>query len=132
MSTSRRTAIHVDGLGHGSNPIPAASRIDNIVYSGGVAGQARDGSGMPESVEAQTVNMFSNMRAIVEAAGGSVADIIRVTVFARDRAEVGEPLNEAWLQMFPDEDDRPARHLTIVDIHPLMRIQCEFVAVVET
>lgn len=131
MSARRRTAIHVEGLSHGANPIRAASRIDNIVYSGGVAGQARDGSGVPESVEAQTANMFSNMQAIVEAAGGSVADIIRVTVFARDRAQVGDALNGAWLQMFPDEHDRPARHLTVADIHPLLRIQCEFVAVLE-
>ncbi|MGB5759457.1 MAG: RidA family protein [Acidimicrobiales bacterium] len=129
MSAARRTAIHVEGLSHGANPIPAASRVDNIVYSGGVAGQARDGSGVPDSIEDQTINMFSNMEAIVEAAGGSVADIVRVTVFARDRDEVGEALNTSWLQMFPDEHDRPARHLTIADIHPALRIQCEFVAV---
>ena len=132
MTTARRTAIHVDGLSHGGNPIPAASRVDNIVYSGGIAGQARDGSGIPESIEDQTVNMFSNMAAIVEAAGGTASDIVRVTVFARDRAEVGEALNASWLQMFPDEHDRPSRHLTIADIHPAMRIQCEFVAVLET
>lgn len=130
MPSSRRTAIHVDGLSHGSNPIPAASRIGNLVYSGGVSGLDPQGGRMPEEFEDEVAQMFSNMRATVEAAGGSVGDIIRVTVFARDR-DGSAALNEAWVEMFPDGHDRPARHLNIADLHPAMRIQCEFVAVLD-
>ena len=131
MPGSRRKAIYVEGLSHGDNPIPAASRIGNTVYSGGVSGFDRASQAMPEALDDEVTHLFANMRATVEAAGGTVADIIRVTVFARDRGTVGPLLNAAWLEMFPDEDDRPARHLNVAEIHPAMRIQCEFVAILD-
>ncbi len=131
MAGSRRKAIYVEGLGHGDHPIPAASRIGDTVYSGGVSGLDRATQAMPEALEDEVVHLFANMRATVEAAGGTVADIIRVTVFARDRAAVGPALNARWLEMFPDANDRPARHVNVAEIHPAMRIQCEFVAILD-
>lgn len=131
MRGSRRQAIYVEGLAHGANPIPAASRIGNTVYSGGISGLDRATQAMPERLEDEVSTMFANMQATVEAAGGSIADIIRVSVFARDRGAVGSALNAAWLEMFPNQDDRPARHLNVTEIHAAMRIQCEFVAILD-
>jgi hypothetical protein len=37
-------------------------------------------------------------------------------------------VNEYWLMMFPDPDDRPARHITVVDNLPA-RAQVQFLAV---
>ena len=62
-------------------------RTDNIVW---IAGQvARDaggnliGEGDPE---AQAEQCFRNMRAIVEAAGGTMDDIVRLVIYLTDRA----------------------------------------------
>ena len=38
-------------------------------------------------------------------------------------------VNREWLSMFPDEDDRPARHIVRTDLRRGMLVQCEFVAV---
>ena len=36
---SNRKSIEVEGFSHGANPIPAASRVGNIVMTGGISGQ---------------------------------------------------------------------------------------------
>ena len=86
-SQSRRKSIHIGGFKH-ANPIPNACRIGDLVMSGVILG--RDAAGqMPDSLEAQCANMFGHMKAIVEAAGGSTDDIIKMTVWLNDRTQAG-------------------------------------------
>src|SRR6201993_838526 len=96
------------------NPIPNACRIGNLVMSGVILGRDSDGK-MPETLEAQCANMFAHMKATVEAAGGTTDDIIKMTVWLKDRSQRG-PVNVEWLKMFPDEDSRPARHALQMDM----------------
>ena len=129
MSNSpRRKSIHIGSFTH-ANPIPNACRIGNLVMSGVILG--RDASGkMPESLDAQCANMFAHMKATVEAAGGTTDDIIKMTVWLKDRSQRG-PVNVEWLKMFPDEHSRPARHTVASgDFSPPMQIQCDLVAVI--
>lgn len=55
-----------------------------------IAGQiARDSAGTligVGDVEAQAVQCYENVRAVVEAAGGTMADVVRCTVYITDRA----------------------------------------------
>src|SRR5262245_51597562 len=82
---ARRKSIHIGGFKH-ANPIPNACRIGHLVMSGVILG--RDASGnMPASMEAQCANMFAHMKATVEAAGGSTSDIIKMTVWLKDRSQ---------------------------------------------
>jgi len=124
--TARRKSIHIGGFKH-ANPIPNACRIGNLVMSGVILGRDGDGK-MPERIEAQCANMFAHMKATVEAAGGSTSDIIKMTVWLKDRSQRG-PVNAEWLKMFPDEHDRPARHTLLYDLAGGMLMQCEIVAV---
>ena len=79
----RRTSVYVEGFGH-VNPIPAACRIRDLIYSGVITG--RDpGTGLPpETLDEQCAQMFRHLRDIVEAAGASLGDVIKVTVWLRD------------------------------------------------
>lgn len=126
--TARRRSIHIDGFKH-VNPIPNACRIGNLVMSGVILGRDADGK-MPESLEAQCANMFGHMRATVEAAGGTTDDIIKMTVWLKDRSQRG-PLNAEWLKMFPDEHSRPARHSQHADMEGGSLVQCDFTAVID-
>lgn len=125
---SVRKVIIVPGLTHGANPIPAAAMVGPLLKSGGIIGIDRANGEIPESLEDQCSNMFSNLKAIVEGAGGTTDHIVKMTVWATDKS-VRDPLNEEWLQMFPDETNRPARHLLSVDSfrHPI-KIQCDIEA----
>ena len=71
--------------------------------------------------------MFSNMKAIVEVVGASTEDIIKMTVFIRDRNNRG-PFDREWLRMFPDSNSRPARHAQPLTIEGPALIQCDFCA----
>ena len=82
--TARRKSIHIGGFKH-ANPIPNACRIGNLVMSGVILGRSNDGK-MPETLEAQCANMFAHMKATVEAAGGTTDDIIKMTVWLKDRS----------------------------------------------
>lgn len=83
----------------------------------------------PPEVERQCELLFGNIRRLMEAAGGSIDDIIKVTVWVKDKSSKSE-INRQWLAMFPDPAARPARHtFTYSDIPPGMFVQCEIVAV---
>ena len=126
MNTPRRS-IQVHGLGHGQ-PIPNACRIGDLIWSGGINGSDPATGSLPEELADEVAQMFANLEAIVRAADATVDDIIRLSVYAPDRG-VTSCLNDTWIATFPDEASRPARHLSIQEIHPALRIQCEFVAV---
>lgn len=131
MSSVERQSIYLEGHAHGSLPIPAASRVGNLIATGGVRGVDRETGEMSADVETQTGNMFDNLVAIVEAGGGSAATILKVTVFVKS-TEARAALNPAWVAQFPDPDCRPARH--VVDNPALgggMLVQCEALALVK-
>jgi 2-iminobutanoate/2-iminopropanoate deaminase len=128
MSNTRRKSIHISGFKH-ANPIPNASRIGNLVMSGVILGRDSAGS-MPPTIEAQCANMFAHMQAIVEAAGGSTSDIIKMTVWLKDRSQRA-PVNAEWVKMFPDEHSRPARHALQSDMDGGALVQCDFTAVID-
>jgi enamine deaminase RidA (YjgF/YER057c/UK114 family) len=74
--------------------------------------------------------MFAHMKAIVEAGGGSTDDIIKMTVWLKDRSQRG-PVNTEWVKMFPDEHSRPARHALQMDMEGGALVQCDFTAVID-
>ena len=53
--------------------------------------------------------MFANVRRVMDAAGGSADDIIKMNVWITDRA-LRPIINKYWVEMFPDPHSRPARH----------------------
>jgi len=128
-NASKRQSFEVEGLGH-ANPIPAVSRIGNLVVTGGISGMdARTGK-IPEDISAQCANMFANLRKILAAAGAGPEDIIRITVWI-ERPEVRAEVNKEWLVLFPDPHSRPARHTMFYDrFTKPMAVQCEAWAVI--
>jgi enamine deaminase RidA (YjgF/YER057c/UK114 family) len=126
---SKRKSFDVEGLGH-ANPIPAVSRIGNIVATGGVSGMDTRTGKIPEDTAAQCALMFANLRQILAAAGATPDDVIRVTVWIK-RPEIRAEVNKEWVVMFPEPDSRPARHTMFYDhFAGAMAVQCEAWAVI--
>lgn len=128
-AANRRMSVVVKGLAH-KHPVPNACRIGNLVVSGAISGVDSETHMMPEDLTSQCAHVFANMKAIVEAAGGSAADIIKVTVYLRDR-DNREPLNVEWVRMFPDPAARPARHSQPLMVDGPSLVQCDFMALIE-
>jgi enamine deaminase RidA (YjgF/YER057c/UK114 family) len=123
-----RRSIEVAGFKHG-NPIPAASRIGNIVMTGVISAKDAQSGKLPETLEAQCTAMFRNVRDIIEAAGGKTEHIIKMTVWLRNLAD-RKALNEEWLKMFPAAASRPARHALLHQGEGDSLIVCDFTAVI--
>lgn len=127
---SKRRSIEVEGFSHGATPIPAASRIGNMIASGGIAGLDIATGKIPADLEAQVIAMFANVRKIVEAGGGATEDILKMTIWVRDRA-ARATIDPNWIRMFPDPHSRPARHVLVYQLPDPMLVQCEFLAMLE-
>ena len=124
-----RTSIYVEGFGH-KNPIPAACRVGNIVYSGSIQGTDPATGGYGADLDAQAALMFAHVKRIVEAAGGSPENIVKMTVWLKDRGN-RDAINREWLKMFPDPHSRPARHAIQSSLDGDKLVECDFVAVLD-
>ena len=82
---SRRRSFEVSGLEH-ENPIPMGCTIGPFMMSSGIFGMEPGSRKTPPDVESQCKLMFENIRRVMEAAGGSVEDIIKVVVWAKDKS----------------------------------------------
>jgi len=124
---AKRKSIYVEGFSH-KNPIPAACRIGNSLYSGSIQGTDPASGKYGATLEEQCSLMFAHVRRIVEAAGGGSGDIVKMTVWMKDRTQRAA-LNKPWLEMFPDANSRPARHTMNGDLDGEKLIECDFVAI---
>jgi 2-iminobutanoate/2-iminopropanoate deaminase len=125
---ARRQSINGKQARH-ENPIPNASRVGNIVMSSVIGGANPGTRDLPASLEAQVANVFAHIRHDVEAAGGSVDDIVKVTFWVKDPARQRAALNEEWVKMFPDPAARPARHTLTLPPDSRALVQADFTAV---
>jgi 2-iminobutanoate/2-iminopropanoate deaminase len=124
---SRRLSIEPEGLAHAGLPIPAASRIGPLLATGGVRGVDRSTGQMPAGIDAQVRLMFDNLKAILEAGGGDLSSVVKVTVWVA-APEHRAALNPAWVECFPDPASRPARHTLVYDLPGGMLVQCDALA----
>jgi len=123
-----RRSIEVEGFSHGAQPIPAASRVGPLIMSGGISGLDAGTGKIPDDVQDQARLMFANLRLILQAAGASLDDVARMTVFVKV-PEARAAVNVEWRAAFPDAASRPARHTLQNDHLPLnMLVQCDVTA----
>ena len=128
-ATTRQT-LHIDGFGH-KNPIPAAARKGPLLMSGLINGTDPATGHLADGLEAQCAAMFEQIRRILAVGGGTVDDLVRMTVWLKDRTQ-REPLNRQWLAMFPDPLHRPARMaLHAPDLAGGILVQCEITAYID-
>jgi enamine deaminase RidA (YjgF/YER057c/UK114 family) len=121
-----RRSIYIDEFKH-QNPIPNAARIGNIIVSGLLRGVDPVTHAYPPNLDQQCKFMFANVRRTVEAGGGTIDDIIKITVWMGEMQR--QAVNVEWLKMFPDPETRPARQIMLTSMEPGVLVQCDFMAV---
>lgn len=124
---TKRQVIQINGSAH-ENPIPTAVKIGNMVYTSALMGTDPSSGQMPETVEEEVAQLFNYILEIMEKAGGSSENIAHLSVSVTDRS-YKEIVNKEWLKLFPDPDNRPARHTTAHSLKPGVHVQVEMVAV---
>lgn len=109
-------------------PYSQGVKVGNLVYtSGQIPLNPLDGS-MPSSIEEQTKQSLENCKAILEAAGTSLDNVIKTTVFLADMNDFVK-MNEVYATYFPSNP--PARSAVQVAKLPKdAQIEIEMIATI--
>jgi 2-iminobutanoate/2-iminopropanoate deaminase len=91
-----------DALGPYSQAIVAAG----FVFCSGMAGIDPDTGEIADGIEAQTEQALRNLAAVLSAAGASMGDVVKTTIFYANVDDFGR-LNEVYAKHMPDPP--PAR-----------------------
>ena len=81
-----------------------AVRVGDTVYLSGQIGLDPATMQMVDGIDAQIVRVFENLKAVAEASGGSLADIVKLNVFLTDLgnfAKVNETMARYFSEPFP-------------------------------
>ncbi len=78
-----------------------AVKVGDTVYLSGQIGLDPTTMQLAEGIDAQIVRVFDNLKAVAEAAGGSLADVVKLNVFLTDLAHF-KTVNEVMGCYFPE------------------------------
>ena len=101
-----KTAIVTDKAPAAIGPSSAATQVGNTVYVSGQLPADPATGAFPEGIAAQTRQSLMNLKAILEAAGMTMNDVVKTTVLLSDIANFGE-MNKVYAEFF--EAPFPAR-----------------------
>ncbi len=76
--------IHSENAPQAIGTYSQAVRINNTVYLSGQIGLDPKTMKLETGIEAQIHRVFSNLRSVSEAAGGSLANVVKINVFLTD------------------------------------------------
>jgi 2-iminobutanoate/2-iminopropanoate deaminase len=101
-----RQAISSDRAPAALGPYSQAIVAGGLVFCSGMAGIDPTTGAAPEGIEAQTEQALTNLSAVLEAAGASLSDVVKTTIFYADVDDFSR-LNEVYARHMPDP--APAR-----------------------
>lgn len=87
-------------------PYSQAIQAGNMLFTSGQIPLRADGSLVEGGIEVQTQQVLDNLRAVIEAAGGSLSRVVKTTVFLKDLQDF-VAMNGIYEAAFGDH--RPAR-----------------------
>ena len=112
-----RSAVHTDQAPAAIGPYSQAVRFGRLLFvSGTLPVDPRTGQLVGGDIEAQSRQVFRNLAAIAEAAGGQLADAVKVTVFLTDLGDF-QRVNGVYREWFGEPF--PARSTVQVAALPL-------------
>jgi 2-iminobutanoate/2-iminopropanoate deaminase len=122
-----RDAITSDKVARPVGPFSPAVRGENVIYLSGQVGQdPATGRVVDGGVGAQAARTLENVKAVLEAAGRSMDDVLRVGIFLTDMKDFAA-VNEVYARHF--SAPYPARTTVAVAALPLgAAVEIEVVA----
>lgn len=124
-----RTQITSEKCGECHGPYALGVKMGNIIFTTQI-GTDVTGEMVAGGMKEQTKATMENAKAVLEAAGASMDDIGKVTIYIKDISLIPE-MNEVYKAYFP-EGNFPARCCTqCVDMVDGCLVEMEFVAVTE-
>ena len=94
-----KEAIHSKHAPAALGPYPQGIRAGNTVYLSGQLGLDPATGNLAEGIDAQAHQVFRNLRAVAQAAGGELDDVVKLTILMADLADFGK-VNEIMATYF--------------------------------
>ena len=101
-----KRVIKTDKAPAAIGPYSQAIEVNGMVYTSGVIPVVPETGVIPEGIEAQAKQAFTNIKNLLEAAGVSGKNIVKTTVFIKNMDDFGR-VNEIYADFF--EEEYPAR-----------------------
>jgi 2-iminobutanoate/2-iminopropanoate deaminase len=123
-----RQVIHTDSAPAAIGPYSQAIVVNGMVYTSGQTPLVPGTKSLVEGdIQAQTRQVLDNVKAILEAAGTSMANVVKTTVYLQSMSDFAA-MNEVYASYFGDKP--PARTTVAVAGLPLgAHVEIEAVAV---
>lgn len=100
-----KEVIHTQKAPQAIGPYSQAIKIDNIVFlSGQIPLSPETGELVSDDFKAQAQQVFRNVEAVCHAAGGTLADIVKLTIYLTDLnqfAVVNDIMTQFFQQPYP-------------------------------
>jgi len=129
MASSTPEVVHSDNAPKALGPYSQGIRVGGMLYTAGQGGiDPQSGQIVAGGVEAETRQVWKNLAAVLEAAGSSLASVVKVNVYMVDLNDFSK-MNAVYAEFFPTI--KPAR--TTVQVAALPRgllVEIDCVAVV--
>jgi 2-iminobutanoate/2-iminopropanoate deaminase len=105
-----RTRISTDGAPAAIGPYAQAVRAGNLIFTAGqIALDPSTGQAVAGGIKEQTTRVLENLKAILEAGGSSLGQVVKTTVFLKNFNDFAA-MNEVYASYFgADGDILPAR-----------------------
>ncbi|WP_456324017.1 RidA family protein [Hydrogenimonas sp.] len=110
-------------------PYSQAIKVGDFVFTSGQIALTPDGEMTEEDIELQTAQVMRNLKAVLEAAGSNLQNVVKTTIFLADMEDF-MAVNAVYEKWFGDH--KPARSTVAVKTLPknaLVEIEC--IALVE-
>lgn len=82
-------------------PYSQAIEVNGMVFTSGVIPVDPATGVIPEGVEAQATQAFTNLTNLVEASGAAMSQVVKITVFIKEMNDFGK-INEIYAKFFKE------------------------------
>mgnify|MGYP003584187066 FL=1 len=93
--------IHTSSAPAAIGPYSQAAKVGNMVFTSGQLGLDPVTGELASGIEAQTHQAFKTLEAILQEAGGSLASVVKFTLFLTDLADLAA-VNAIMAQYVPE------------------------------
>lgn len=96
-----KKVISTDKAPAAIGPYSQAIEVNGMVFTSGVIPVDPATGNIPEGSSAQADQVMRNMKSLLEAAGTSMANVVKTTVFIKEMDDFGA-INEVYAKYFPE------------------------------
>lgn len=101
MMKNTKEAIHTVKAPQAIGPYSQAVKVGNLLFTSGQLGINPETNEFPAAVVEQAKQSLENVKAVVEAAGASMSQIVKTTVFLNDMNDFAA-VNEVYASFFAE------------------------------